>query len=302
LAARDELARADWSGYVRRLFDDAGISGFVLDEGVSSGDDGPVGAYAELAGRPVWWLARVDPLVDELLARGAGAAEVLREVEGFLERSARAGCVGFKTILAYRTGLAVDPTVDRTAAERSLDPALPVRRRGKALRDLVTRTVLARAADLGRPVQIHTGFGDSELRLAESHPLLLEELLRSAEGSAATVVLIHGSYPWHEEAAYLATVRPNVFVELSLSNLFAPLRMADRLLALLELAPRDKVLCGSDGHGPPETHWFGCRTLRGAWRQAAGTLAAAGARAGWLAETEQLVLEGNARRVYRLVG
>ena len=99
------------------------------------------------------------------------------------------------------------------------------------------RTVLGTTADLGLPVQVHTGFGDSEIRLADSDPLLLEEVLRTPEGSAATVVLIHGSFPWAEQAAYLATARPNLWVELSLSNLFAPLHTADRLLRILDVAP-----------------------------------------------------------------
>ncbi|MGH9297245.1 MAG: amidohydrolase family protein, partial [Acidimicrobiales bacterium] len=303
-SARDEIARPDWSGYVRRLFEDAGITGMILDEGVSSSHQGQVPAYTELTGRPFWRLARVDPLVDKLIGEGAGAAEIVRAVEYFLEDASSSGAVGFKTILAYRTGLAVDPAVGLKEAGLSLSSSgrgdEPVRHRGKALRDLVTRTVLERAADLGRPVQIHTGFGDSELRLVESNPLLLEDVLRSPAGSAATVVLIHGSYPWHEELAYLATVRPNVYAEMSLSNLFAPLRTPERLGLLLELAPRDKVLAGSDGHAMPETHWFACRLLRDGFRKLSSEMIAAGARPAWVEATREAVFEHNARAVYQL--
>lgn len=301
VAARDDAAR-DWGAYVRRLFDDAGITGMVLDFGVGTADPGALATFRELMGRPVWWLARVDPIVDDLVGRGAGAGEVVAAVDDALDAAAGAGAVGFKTIAAYRTGLAIDPGVDLRAAQASLDERgeLPARRRGKALRDLVTRTVLERAADLGLPVQFHTGFGDSELRLAESNPILLEELLRSPAGQAAAIVLIHGSYPWHEELAYLASVRPNVHAELSLSNLFAPLGTGDRLLRLVELAPREKVLLGSDGHHLPETHWFGCRTVRDGFEEAGGRLHAAGARAAFVDALRHALFEENARRVYRL--
>lgn len=300
-AARDELARADWSGYVRRLFEDASITGMILDHGVSSADTGPTDAYHDLTGTPMWSLARIDPLVDGLIAKGCGAREIVAFVEDFMAEAAASGAVGFKTIVAYRTGLAIEPEVSLVEAEASLaDSALVVRRRGRKLRDYVVRVMLERAADLDRPVQFHTGFGDADIRLAESNPLLLEELLRSTSGAAASIVLIHGSYPWQEEAAYLATVHPNVSVEISLSNLFAPLETADRLARILELAPNEKVLAGSDGHHLPETHWFGCRLLTGAFEQVAERLLQAGARRGFVERARSRLFEENARRIYRL--
>jgi predicted TIM-barrel fold metal-dependent hydrolase len=302
VAARDARAAADWHGWVRALFDDAVITGLVLDEPIN--EPRRTADYAQSAGRPVWSMARIDPLVDDLLAAGASARDIVGAVETAMAEAAAAGCVAFKTALAYRTGLAVDPEADLESAQRSIDDGahVPVRRRGKALRDLVTRTALGRAADLGKPVQIHTGFGDSDIRLAESDPLLLEEVLRTPEGTAARVVLIHGSFPWHERAAYWASVRPNVWVELSLSNLFAPLGTADRLLEILDLAPRDRIVLGSDGHGTPETHWFGCRTLAGAWRDVAARLAAAGAQRAWIEDTGAALFDGTARALYELSG
>ncbi len=243
-ARRDAEAAADWGAWVRRLFEDAGITGMLLDEGVASAHGGPIGAYRDLTGRPIWRLARIDPLVDDLLAAGAAATEIIYAVGKFMEEAAASGAVGFKTIAAYRTGLAVDPAVGMEEAEASLGGrgTEAVRRLAKPLRDLVTRTVLERAADLDRPVQFHTGFGDSDIRLAESNPLLLEELLRSPAGSAATIVLIHGSYPWHEEVAYLATVRPNVYAELSSVE---PVRSARH-----RRPPRPPSRARSPGEGP----------------------------------------------------
>jgi predicted TIM-barrel fold metal-dependent hydrolase len=72
------------------------------------------------------------------------------------------------------------------------------------------------------------------------------------------------------------------------------------LVELLDLAPRDRVLLGSDGHGAPETHWFGCRVLADAWDEAARRLAAVGARQDWLDETRHALFEDNARAVYAL--
>lgn len=300
VAARDVTAQADWARHVRGLFRAAHIESMIVDEGVSSAEPGSLDALSEVAGIPLHRLARIDPLLDESIAGGASSREVLRAVTAFMEEAARAGAVGFKTVAAYRTGLGVDPDSDVEAAEASLESDLPVRRRGKALRDMVIRRMLGVAHELGRPVQFHTGFGDSEIRLGESNPLLLEELLRTPEGAAAEVVLIHGSHPWPEEAAYLAATRPNVYVEISLSNLFAPLGVADRLGRILDLAPREKVLVGSDGHGQPETHWFACSVLEEAYAALTERLVGAGARRSWVEETRQAVFSGNAARLYRL--
>jgi hypothetical protein len=305
-AARDARAAAGWPQYVPRLMADAGIDGLIMDAA------GPLDAelYAAIAGAPVWELVRAEPLIDMLISAGAGAHEVLTGVGEFMSAAAERGVAGFKTVIAYRTGLAVDPEASLPAAERDLAASAPdrdppgsapaARRRGKVLRDLVFRRMLGLAADLALPVQVHTGYGDSDLRLAESDPLLLEEVLRTPEGEAATVVLIHGAWPWHDQAAYLASVKPNLYVEMSLSPIFSPVLTADRLLRLLDTAPVGRLLAGTDGHGPPESHWFAAHVLREAFDRAARVLAEAGARPGWLAAARHRMLGENARRVYRL--
>ncbi|MGA7912978.1 MAG: amidohydrolase family protein, partial [Candidatus Dormiibacterota bacterium] len=302
-AARDDAAGADWPAYVRALFADSGTAGMLMDAGWQGGQPGGSAAYADLSGVPVWDLARLEPVIDALLAEGRGAREVVDDVDAFMDSQVRGGAVGFKTVLAYRTGLAVDPSASLAQAERGLaaDRAagVPVRRCGKALRDLLFRHVLGRCAELNRPLQVHTGFGDSEIRLADSDPLLLEEVLRTAEGSSADVVLIHASYPWHEQAGYLASVRPHVWTEFSLCNLFSPATTADRLLRLLDVAPAGRITVGSDGHGLPESHWFGSVVLRDAWETVRETLGET-VSAEWKDDTAAGIFEDNARQLYRL--
>ena len=303
VAARDSTAVADWPGYVRALFADSGTAGMVMDAGWQGSPPGGAAAYADLSGIPVWELARLEPVIDTLLAEGRDAREIVDDVDAFMDSQVRNGAVGFKTVLAYRTGLAVDPSASLAQAERGLatDRAagVPVRRSGKALRDLLFRHALGRCAELDRPLQVHTGFGDSEIRLAESDPLLLEEVLRTAEGSSADVVLIHASYPWHEHAGYLASVRPRVWTEFSLCNLFSPATTADRLLRLLDVAPAGRITVGSDGHGLPESHWFGSVVLRDAWETVRERLGETVSEE-WKDVTAAGIFEDNARQLYRL--
>lgn len=303
VVARNDVAGRDWTGYVRGLFADADTTGMLMDAGWLGLPPGGAERFANAAGTAVWELARLEPVIDQLLGEDRGAQEIADAVDGFMETAVRDGAVGFKTVLAYRTGLAVDVDVTLARADRELvaDRAAgtPVRRSCKALRDLLFLRVLARCADLDRPLQVHTGYGDSEIRLAESDPLLLEEALRTPAGSSANVVLIHASFPWHEQAGYLASVRPHVWSEFSLCNLFSPATTADRLLRLLDVAPAGRITLGSDGHGAPESHWFGSVVVRDAWHTVRERLG--GAVSGkWVDEAEQRLFETNARELYHL--
>lgn len=299
LAAREEAAAADWPGYVRRLLSDAGIGGMLLDGGMAPLSPADLAPYAELADRPMWSLLRLEAVIDPLLSQGAEGPDVESVLADFVESGAADGAAGLKTVLAYRTGLAVDPTVTAEQAYRSVASDAPVRHRAKPLRDYLLRRTFAQCADLGLPIQIHTGFGDSEIRLADANPLLLDDVLRTPEGAAAQVVLIHAGFPWHEQLAYLTLVRRNVWAEVSLHNLFSPAKTADRLLRLLDLAPTDRVLFGTDGHGLPETHWFAASVLREAWDKVRRRLAGA-ARSSWLDDAAVRMFSGNARALYRL--
>jgi hypothetical protein len=301
LAAREERAAGDWAGWVRLLFADAGIGGMLLDGGMSPLSGEELAPYSSLADVPTWSLLRLEAVIDPLLEQGAEGPDIESVLADFVESGARDGAAGLKTVLAYRTGLAVDPTVTADAAYRSARAEGPVRHRAKPLRDYLLRRTFAQCADLDLPIQIHTGFGDSEIRLAAANPILLDDVLRTPEGSAAKVVLIHGGYPWHEELAYLSLVRPNVWAEVSLLNLFSPASTADRLLRLLDLAPTDRVLFGTDGHGSPETHWFAAVVLRDAWEEVQRRLSGA-VRASWLAEAGERLFNRNARELYRLSG
>ena len=297
-AARAE-ATTDWRAWTRRLFDDAEVEGMVMDPGWIDGRS--VLPYADLAGRPVWELQRLDPAIDAAIADGAGAADVIGVVDTLMADAAGRGVVGFKTAMAYRTGLDVDPSATLADADRSLrETETPVRQRGKAMRDLAVRRALGHCTDLRLPMQVHTGFGDGDIRPRGADPLLLDPLLRSAEGRGAPIVLIHGGWPWHDAVGYLAAVHRNVWAELSLVELFAPATTAERMLRLVEAAPTSRVMFGSDGHGTAESIWFGCVQLRDAWVTVADRLCRLGAGKDWLSGVRQAVFGGNARALYRL--
>ena len=302
LAAARAEASADWPAYAARMFADAQVTDLVMDVGYPPGAEDLVAEYEEVSGCRVHPILRFESVLDPAIAEGLSTAEIWQRLSTRMAAGAAAGCAGFKAFIAYRTGLAVEPDTSVKAADLSLQEDLPLRRRGKACRDVLLRRALGLAVDLGLAVHVHAGLGDSDLRMAEADPLLLEPLLETGEGQAAKVVIIHGSYPFHEQLAYLATTHPNVWADLSMSNLYAPATFGLRLLSILDLIPADKLLLGTDGHDQPEIFWHGAWVLRSGWQLAARCLADAGARRAWIAAVEERLFGANARLVYGLPG
>ena len=138
VSAARGAASEEWPAYCAGLFADSGITDLVLDAGFAPEAEAHLDDYARLSGCSVHPIFRIEPLLDRLIGDGSGAAEIVASVEEAMAKVVAEGCVGFKTIAAYRTGLSIDPTVTVAEADASLrrDAGLPVRRRAKAMRDL----------------------------------------------------------------------------------------------------------------------------------------------------------------------
>lgn len=261
LSRRWELGGAEAN---RRLLRAAGLSAIVLDTGYRSAEvlSGP--AMGTMAGPPCHEVVRLEAVAEEVVARGgdaAGFAPGFREL--LWERAGQA--VGLKSILAYRGGLEVSPEPPTDAevtraAGRWLDS-------GRArLEDLLLLRFglwagAEVAAERGLPLQLHTGFGDPDLTLHLANPSLATGLLRALGQRGVTVVLLH-CYPYHREAAYLATVFRHVYFDVGGAlGYLGP--SGPRLVAeALELAPFSKQLYSSDAFGLAELYLVGAAAFR----------------------------------------
>jgi hypothetical protein len=294
-------------GYARRLFDDARISTLLVDTGFGSQGLTPT-ALARTIGRPVRTIVRI-----EKVAQGCLAAARQRSLTGLvftetlleaLDRAIEAGAIGFKSIAAYRAGLDLpEPSaaqvsgafrgLDREAQARRLDDPIIVAH--------VVWTAARFAAARGLPLQFHVGLGDEDVHLPAADPTLLRPLLRAPWSEGCPVILLH-CYPFVDQAAYLASVYPQVHVDLSLTiPLLGGAGAEQAIRSALALCPATKLLAASDGHSYPEMHWRGI----GLWRSALANVLATEVAAGRMDEGEvepiaQGILAGNSERVYRL--
>ena len=181
--------------------------------------------------------------------------------------------VAFKSVIAYRTGLDVDdPPTDYCERVFRLwreDDYTETRAHAKPVRDRLLRRTLEVAKRNDRPVHIHCGGGDPEIVLAHARPQDLFPLL--VEYDSQPVVLIHSGWPWLEEGAFIASVLPMVYLELSLTLPWASLAVDQKLEVLLGIAPPAKLLYGSDEASEPEVIWLTAQIGREALGRVLGT-------------------------------
>ena len=167
--------------------------------------------------------------------------------------------------------------------------------------DAVIRDLSQRGAGIetGRPLQVHVGFGDPDLDLHRSDPLLLTDLIRASEGRAA-ILLLH-TYPFQRGAGYLAQMFPHVYLDVGLAVNYAGAASPAIVAESMELAPFRKLLFSSDAWGAPELHLLGSWLFRRAMSRLLGEWVA---RGDWSrADAErvvELVAVENARAVYGL--
>ena len=304
LAAR---GRESADGLARRLLGAANITMLLVDHGYLTDATVPP---AELAARlpcRVLPILRLETLAQELIVRHETFDAVLDAYSASVETARADGVVGLKSIIAYRTGLAVQPS-PRAAAAAAFGPVKERARRDgrvrladKPLNDYLLLRALEIAERQALPVQIHTGFGDSDLDLRESNPLHLRPLLEGRRHANVPFVLLHASYPYVRELGYLAAIHPNVYADVGLAIPHLAAEIPAMLRQLLGLVPLSKVVYSSDASQIPELFWLAARWGRRALGTVLDELIALGALdADDALVAARRVLGGNAAAAYGL--
>ncbi|WP_338930736.1 amidohydrolase family protein [Streptomyces netropsis] len=300
LARRRELGAREVNG---RLLRAAGITDYLVDTGLP-GDLTTPQELAATGAATAHEIVRLEALAE----RVADGVDPPDAAEGFLHGLATAvqdaarTAVGFKSVVAYRYGLDFDPAPPdpaevRAAAARWLDRRTPG---GRLADPVLLRHLLWSAARTALPLQLHTGFGDPDLRLDRCDPLLLTDFVRAVRPTGCSLVLLHG-YPYHRGAGYLAHAFPHVYTDVGLSLTHTGARAEAVLGEMLELAPFGKIMFSSDAYGLPELYVVGAQLFRRALARLLtgwvddGTWSPDDAR-----RIAGLIGAGNARRVYRL--
>ncbi|AZM74258.1 amidohydrolase [Streptomyces sp. KPB2] len=300
VARRAELGAAEVN---RRFLRAAGAGVFCVDTGFAPH---PVTGPAELAaaaGATAYEVVRLEGVAE---AVAAGGVEPDAYAEAF--RTAvwaavgRPGVVGVKSVAAYRTGFDLDPARPSPAEVTRAAGRWLARGGGRLDDPVLVRELLWTAVDVGRPLQLHTGFGDADIRMHRVDPTLLTDWLHLTAGTIP-VLLLH-CWPYQRQAAYLSAVFERVHLDVGLTlHHVGPARAGAILAEALEITPFRKLLYSSDAYGAAEFHHLGAL----AFRQGLAGLLQERVDADELSLPDALRLarwagRDNARRVYGLPG
>lgn len=272
-AARERAFRDDPVGYIRELLDEAGVAGLLVDDGFPLPRVPSEEFRATVGGTPVHRVARIETMIVDVRDEAKDLAALEDAFGAELDRAAGdPTTVAFKSIIAYRTGLDVQPVTSQEAARaferwrsdgwrESQDHAKPVR-------DYLLYRAAEGARKHDRPLHIHTGDGDPDIHLSRARPHDLFPFLK--KHLAQPIVLIHTGFPWSDVAAYIASSLPNVYLDLSVLIPWASLGIEQLLTVLLGTAPAGKLLYSSDEASEPEVIWIAARMGRRALERVLG--------------------------------
>lgn len=285
--AREQWVQRDYEGLVRRCLD--GTHTLLLDDLLTDDDIEPYDWHDQFTVSETKRIVRIETLASKILVTMRESGDMPSDDASLSDYNFQFGLfqesfkkvitssimdpnvVGYKSVVCYRTGLNIEEP-EQTALLESFSRTAKqtgssCRVEDKAFNDwLVLRTLhilksAKVASGISKPLQFHTGLGDPDISLILSNPAYLQPVI--ARFPEVDFVLLHSSYPYTQEAGYLACVYPNAYLDLG--EVF-PMVSRDAeesiLRQSLEIVPTNRLLWSTDGHFYPETFWLSNRQFR----------------------------------------
>ncbi|MFJ9744656.1 amidohydrolase family protein [Streptomyces chartreusis] len=258
LARRAELGAQEVD---RRFLTAAGTEVFCVDTGYTPHPITTPGELARTADATAYEVVRLESVAEAVAAAGVEPEAYPAAFRTAAEEAVRRpGVVAVKSVAAYRTGFDLDPArppdaLVVAAARQWLADG------GRLADPVLARHLLWTAVDLGLPLQLHTGFGDNDIRLHRVDPTHLTDWLHLTRGTIP-VLLLH-CWPYQRQAAYLAAVFEQVYLDVGLTlHHVGPARSRAILAEALEITPFRKLLYSSDAYGLAELYRLGALAFR----------------------------------------
>ncbi|OKL63189.1 Protein fluG [Talaromyces atroroseus] len=283
-AARQTWVTADYHGLVQRCLD--GTYSLLLDDLLTDSDIEDYRWHKQFIGAAsgAKRIVRIEAVASKILLDFWGPqgqhklrkdpqtflSEFHKHIEQYLMEP---NVVAFKSVICYRTGLDIKVNSSEAAFKESFQRLLrigaPFRISDKSFNDLLVTTTLQIIEEMvakhgkqrSKPIQFHTGLGDNDISLVLANPAYMQPLI--AHFKNVDFVLLHSSYPYTREAGYLASVYPNVYLDLGeVFSMVSKDAEHSILRQSMELTPTSRLLWSTDGHFHPETYWLSNRQFR----------------------------------------
>jgi hypothetical protein len=188
-----------------------------------------------------------------------------------LEDNQQHGGVAIKFEVAYfRPLLFTDPSKQEAARvyDKYRAGGTPDEHDYTVFQDFLFRYLIREAGRLHLPVHIHTAVGIGDyFSVTGGNVMNLENILRDPRYENTTFVLLHGGYPFQDQAIWLAA-RKNVYLDTSLMELYLYPEEFSQVLRRWLLVYPDKIVFGSDAFpfndavGAEESYWIAVLSAR----------------------------------------
>ncbi|KAI1763809.1 glutamine synthetase/guanido kinase [Hypoxylon sp. FL1150] len=325
----------DRNGWTRRCLE--GIETILIDDGLDvSGRVESYDWHSNFTKSGCKRIVRIETVASDIIARlcvtdtpikkaNLAMTDFLSDFGEEIKRyTADPEVVGFKSIICYRRGLDIRPyeTLRGIEAEEALmevlkaglsnyttesEPSgfsLKKRLENSPLNDLIVHCVALVICGTRdgpkKPIQFHTGLGDTDITLTKSSPSHLQGFIE--EYPEVPIILLHAGYPFTRETAYLAAMYPNVYADIG--EVFPYLSRQGQegiVKQMLEVCPWTKILCSTDAHGFPEMYLIATTQIRSVLKTVLGELV----HTRQLDEKQavqlvQAIMHTNSKKVYNL--
>ena len=242
--------------WARRCFQ--GIETALIDDGLDPSNVHPYDWHNRLTRSKCKRIVRIERLVETIVMKrannfsrndhGAFRNDIVDRFQAaMLEALENPEVIGFKSVICYRVGLAVqgfDENV-QSAMKSMLEDCLAensYRLEDEQLNSyfLHLAVQLLENKNSKKPLQFHTGLGDNDIDLELSNPAHLQEFISTYP--IVNIVLLHGSYPFTTEAGYLASVYENCYLDIG--EVFPMISQDGQeqvIREALELCPTEKL-------------------------------------------------------------
>ena len=309
-APEDYLARRQELGAVevnKRFLRAAGFEILLVDSGNRPEELCSVEELGVIADVPTREVVRMESVAERVAkTSGVSATGYADAFETALRASLHNNVAGLKTVVAYRSTLAIDyaPPSEGEVARAAGDWLAEVEQTGAAriTDQVLERHLLWTGANIAReksyPMQFHIGIGDPDIELNKVDPSRLTPFIREAEAWQFPITLLH-CYPFHRHAGLMAENFPYVYFDVGFVQNWSGPSYQRIMDEALELVPFTKQLYSSDAFGLSELYYLGAMRFRTSVARALGR---------WIdddelpaAEAERIIdLIGrtNARRIY----
>jgi glutamine synthetase len=305
-----------------------GIALVLVDDGLDQPENAePWHYFDDFTGGHSRRIVRIEAtaarLIEDASMTFIDAKDAFTAVTGRFEREMETSVadrevVGFKSVICYRTGLAVPPEKDVDEALKVFvdihrqiradtlsnagRPFTRVNHRGlnEYFVHLLAEVIRGSNQRPRKPVQFHTGLGDNDITLTSASPSHLQPFIRAYPD--VPVVLLHAGYPFTRELGYLAAMYSNVYADIGEVFPFLSRDGQESVIRqILELCPHSKIMWSTDGHWFPETYFVAVQQMR----EALSTILPEYVRKGDLTPAQAVelvedILFNNANRAYGL--